>query len=374
VISAGYALAPGGSRRLRLGALACVGVLVVPLVVSFSRGTWIATAVACAAMTLLAGRRQALRILAVAAASGCVLVGGVGVGSQMISQRVASITQVTSAPDPSVTDRYALWAAAVSMWREHPVAGVGLKRFPDERDAHASLALSSGSDTAGAGQAFAREPLLSPHNMYLLVLSEQGMLGCALLTASWAALLIAGTTRLTPHLPGRPPTGNPTARPDTPAAGKGRAPDDATPSRPGTRAPGDDRAPARPGARASVPAGRRAAPPACGLAAVGLLLWTCVDFLYADIGGPATVLTALVLGLCAWWPLHLTPVAGPRPARRRLAGAASGPAHRPAAPAPATRPMRRPSWAVDPDAAPTPDAQPTGLPPGEPVSRPGGTP
>ncbi|WP_107451807.1 O-antigen ligase family protein, partial [Actinacidiphila rubida] len=191
VIAAAYALAPGGSRRLRLGALACAGALAVPLVVSFSRGTWIATAVACAAMTLLAGRRQALRVGAVAAASACVLVGGVGVGSQMIGQRVASITQVTSTPDSSVTDRYALWGAAVSMWREHPVTGVGLKRFPDERDSHASLALSSGSDTAGAGQAFAREPLLSPHNMYLLVLSEQGLLGCALLTGSWAALLVA---------------------------------------------------------------------------------------------------------------------------------------------------------------------------------------
>jgi len=306
VIAAGYALAPGNPRRLRLGALACTAALAVPLVVSFSRGTWIATGAACAAMTVLAGGRQAVRVFAVTAAGAILLVGGVGVGSQMISQRLASITQVTSAPDSSVTDRYALWSAAVSMWREHPVTGVGLKRFPDERDSHASLALSSGSDTAGAGQAYAREPLLSPHNMYLLVLSEQGLLGCALLTGSWAALLVRGTARLT-RRPGRP--------------------------------------------------GRRAAPPACGLAAVGLLLWTCVDFLYADIGGPATVLTALVLGLCAWWPLHtatpatpaLTP--RPRPARTPTPTAPPGPAsHR----APGGRPIRRPKWAVDPDDEPAP--------------------
>ncbi|SEG47217.1 O-antigen ligase [Actinacidiphila yanglinensis] len=254
VIAAGYALAPG-RRAVRTGAAVCAALLLVPLTVSFSRGTWIATALALTAMTLLAGWRQALRVLGVLAACAVLLVGGVGVGSQMITQRLDSITQVTDAPDQSVTDRYTLWSAALSMWREHPATGVGLKRFPDERDSHASLALDSGSDTAGAGQTFTREPLLSPHNMYLLTLSEQGLLGCALLTGSWAALLAAGTARL--HRARRAPR----------ALGSG-----------GAVAP--------------------------GLAAVGLLLWQSVDFLYADIGGPSTTLTAVLLGLTAWWALH----------------------------------------------------------------------
>ncbi|PZH02136.1 hypothetical protein C1I97_21805 [Streptomyces sp. NTH33] len=37
------------------------------------------------------------------------------------------------------------------------------------------LALSSGAEIAGAGAAYQRQALLSPHNMYLLVLSEQGL-------------------------------------------------------------------------------------------------------------------------------------------------------------------------------------------------------
>ena len=45
----------------------------------------------------------------------------------------------------------------------------------------------------------------------------------------------------------------------------------------------------------------------CGLVAVGLLVWQPVDFLYADIGGPSTVLTAVVLGLVAWWALAPSP-------------------------------------------------------------------
>ncbi|WP_225849766.1 O-antigen ligase [Streptomyces sp. HPF1205] len=255
VIAAGYALAPEGRARARWvgpAAAVCAGALLVPLAVSFSRGTWIATAVACAAVIPLAGRRRAGRVLAVLGMCAVLLVGGFGAGSRLIGDRVASIAAVTDAPDHSVTDRYALWSAALSMWREHPALGVGLKRFPAERDAHAPLALSSASDTEGAGQSFVREPLLSPHNMYLLALAEQGLVGCALLTGSWAGLLALAATRLAP------------TRRRSPMS-----------SRPGV-----------------------------GLAAVGLLVWTCVDFLYADIGGPATVLTAVVLGLAAWWALH----------------------------------------------------------------------
>ncbi len=41
----------------------------------------------------------------------------------------------------------------------------------------------------------------------------------------------------------------------------------------------------------------------CALVACGLLVWLLVDFAYADIGGPATVLTAVCFGLIAWWAL-----------------------------------------------------------------------
>ena len=94
-----------------------------------------------------------------------------------VDARVASITSSTSGPDQSVTDRYVLWKTAAAMWRDHPVAGVGLKEFPAYRDSFAPVNVSSGSDVEGPGLSFQREPLLSPHNMYLLVLSEQGVVG-----------------------------------------------------------------------------------------------------------------------------------------------------------------------------------------------------
>ncbi|MEU7071886.1 O-antigen ligase family protein [Streptomyces narbonensis] len=241
VVVTGIALGSGPGRA-RTAALVCAGLLFVPLVLSFSRGAWIATVLACGIQLLLAGPRRAARVALAAGALGVVLVGGLGIGSAMVKERVASITQVAAAPDQSVTDRYTMWAAAGRMWSTDPVTGVGLKGFPAYRDSNASLALSSGSDTAGAGAAFQRQPLLSPHNMYLLVLSEQGLLGLFALAGSWVALLVGALRR---------------------------------------RRLGAD----------------------CALVASGLLSWQLIDFFYADIGGPSTVLMSVVFGLAAWWSL-----------------------------------------------------------------------
>ncbi|MFI6941501.1 O-antigen ligase family protein [Streptomyces sp. NPDC050418] len=220
--------------------------LCVPLVLSFSRGAWIATVLVAAGLAAFLGRRRLLQMTAVTVAFVVVLVGGFGVGSAMLDQRLTSITQVTDSPDQSVTDRYTMWAAAADMWRERPVTGVGLKGFPQHRDGHAGLALSSGSDTGGAGQDFHRQPLLSPHSMYLLVLGEQGLVGMVGLAGSWLAVLVLGL-------------------------------------------------------RAAVRARLRTGELGVGLVAVGLLAWQLVDFVYADIGGPATALVGIVFGLAVWW-------------------------------------------------------------------------
>ncbi len=267
VCALGLALG-SGSARLRTAAAVCALALLLPLALSFSRGAWIATAVTCGAQLVLAGLRRAVTVFAVVAAASVVLVGGLGVGTAMLQERISSITQVADAPDQSVTDRYTMWTAAVDMWRDQPLTGVGLKGFPDHRDGHASLALSSGSDTDGAGAGFHRQPLLSPHNMYLLVLSEQGLLGLLALAGGWLALLACGLRRL---LRARRPPGDPDRTPDH----------------------GLDRATGRATDRGLD----------CGLVACGLLVWQLVDFVYADIGGPSTVLTALILGLAASWAL-----------------------------------------------------------------------
>ncbi|MEU0033398.1 MULTISPECIES: O-antigen ligase family protein [unclassified Streptomyces] len=283
------ALALGsGTVRQRASAVACALALLPPLALSFSRGAWIATALACGVQLTLAGLRRAIRVGAVVAAVAVILVGGLGVGTEMLQERVDSITQVTDAPDQSVVDRYTMWAAAVDMWRDHPLTGVGLKGFPDHRDGHASLALSSGSDIGGAGTAFSKQPLLSPHNMYLLVLSEQGLIGLLALTGSWLALLVCalrGLVRVRRTAPDA-------------LAGLGRP--------------------------VLAPSGLD-----CALVSCGLLGWQLVDFVYADIGGPSTVLTGVCFGLVAWWalvdpasPMSLASEAAPFPASRASEAAA----------------------------------------------------
>ncbi|WP_435864918.1 O-antigen ligase family protein [Streptomyces umbrinus] len=254
VCSLGLALGAGPGRQRTVAAL-CALVLLLPLALSFSRGAWIATAVTCGVQLTLAGMRRAVKVFAAVAAASVVLVGGLGVGTAMLQERISSITQVADAPDQSVTDRYTMWAAAVDMWRDQPLTGIGLKGFPDHRDGNASLALSSGSDTEGAGAGFKRQPLLSPHNMYLLILSEQGLLGLLALAGSWLALLVCGLRRLFRE-------------------------------------------------RRPVPE-RQLSPRGldCALVACGLLTWQLVDFAYADIGGPSTALTAVLFGLGAWWAL-----------------------------------------------------------------------
>ncbi|WP_406727488.1 O-antigen ligase family protein [Streptomyces sp. GD-15H] len=262
VCAVGIALGRAPVRQ-RAVATGCALALLPPLALSFSRGAWIATAVTCAVQLALAGLRRALKAAAAVTAAGVVLMGGFGVGTTQLTERIDSIAQVTDAPDQSVVDRYALWASAGDMWREHPLTGVGLKGFPEHRDGHATLALSSGSDIAGAGAEYHKQALLSPHSMYLLVLSEQGLIGLLTLAGSWLALLLLGLRGLL---------------------------------RVRRRGPGLD----------------------CGLVACGLLVWLLTDFVYGDIGGPSTVLTALSLGLAAWWALgggergHLVPRGGPR--------------------------------------------------------------
>lgn len=238
-----------GSARHRAVAVACALTLLLPLALSFSRGAWIATLVTCSVQLMLAGVRRALRTGVVLAAVCITLVGGLGVGTAVLEERIGSITRVTATPDQSVVDRYAMWEAATAIWREHPLAGTGLKSFPEHRDGHAPPNLSSGSDVEGAGTTYRKQPLLSPHNMYLLVLSEQGLIGLLACAGSWFGLSVLGMRRLL-------------------------------------------RAHSAPGGV-----------PDCALVACGLLVWQLTEFVYSDIGGPSTVLTGVCFGLAAWWAL-----------------------------------------------------------------------
>ena len=238
LVTLALGLALRGVARVALVATAAL--LVLPLAFSLSRGAWIATACAVAVQLLVCNWRLGVAALATAAFAIGFVVSGVGPASLTIDERVSSIASAGSTPDRSVQDRYALWGTAVAIWAGHPVTGVGLKGFAKERDSYAPMSLSAGSDVDDPRAGFRREPLLSAHNQYLMVLAEQGTIG--ILAFGWLlAALAAGAVRR-----------------------------------------------------------RFAGERFLDLVAPGVLVWTFIDFAYGDIGaGPTGVLLGVLLGLVA---------------------------------------------------------------------------
>jgi hypothetical protein len=267
VVALGLALALRG--RARAGMLLLAGLLSVPLLLSLSRGALIATVAAALVMVVVTSVRLAVRTLVFGGAAAAVVIIGLtpstpGYASSGVPARLASIVAATDAPDRSVQDRYDLWQTALTIWREHPYTGVGLKQFAAFRDSNAPISLSSGSDVADASTSLRREPLLSPHNMYLLVLSEQGILGAA----AFGGLLLGLGVRAVRRTRHR--------------------------------------------ATAELPHDNATSP--IGIAAVGIIAWTLVNFAFGDIGGPTTVLLSILLGLVAWWAV---PELSPEPGQAR---------------------------------------------------------
>jgi O-antigen ligase len=164
--------------------------LIVPLILSLSRGGVLAALVAGLVVVLATGPARAARTLLLVAPIALVAVMLTGGTNSTIAARFDTITSTPTHPDRSVQDRYDLWTTAVSIWHAAPVTGVGIKQFPAYRDTHAPIDLSSGSDQAGVGS-FTRVELLSPHNEYLLLLSEQGIIGLG----SYVLLLLILTIR-----------------------------------------------------------------------------------------------------------------------------------------------------------------------------------
>lgn len=176
----------------RLLALLLAGTLVVPLAFSYSRGSWIAAAVGMLAILAVADRKSLVLLIL---AGGLILGGAsasVGADAGPLGERLASITSATTSPDQSVKDRYAMWQAARQMWAGHPFTGVGMKNFPYYRDLYAPLSFSGGSDIEDPSGGFRRVELLTPHNLYLLILAEQGLLGALAYGILFLSLGVAG--------------------------------------------------------------------------------------------------------------------------------------------------------------------------------------
>ncbi len=120
VLPYGAVLAMTVASRWRLAAFGITGICLAGLVLTFSRGAWIAT-IAALVVGALALRRSRLA-LAGALASVALL----GILAIMQVARLGDLLQLGSG---SASLRMLLWHAAINMIRDHPITGLGLDQF-----------------------------------------------------------------------------------------------------------------------------------------------------------------------------------------------------------------------------------------------------
>lgn len=181
----------GASRAPRgwlLAALtASAALITLGLLLSWSRGAWLALAAAMTAVVLAHARRKG-PLLALAAIVLALIAAATGLGDLLppsVTARLGDLgnyvglvdvarTEVTDA-NFAVLERLAHWQAAINMWTDHPWLGVGPGNYAA---AYAIYRLPRWQDALGHA-----------HNVYLNVAGESGLLGLAAYLALWAVCL-----------------------------------------------------------------------------------------------------------------------------------------------------------------------------------------
>jgi putative inorganic carbon (HCO3(-)) transporter len=172
---------PSWLKWLALGSLVATS---MGIGMSASRGAWLAYGAAFVAVNISQSRRGAsifLTLIVFALFVG--LLGGFRLLPVGITQRLTSFLPFVGARDVrsiEVTDanyasleRLAFWQAALDMWRDFPLLGVGLGNYPI---AYARYSLPKW-----------RMALGHAHNYYLNVAAETGLIGLLAYLALWAA-------------------------------------------------------------------------------------------------------------------------------------------------------------------------------------------
>lgn len=182
ILLAGDLLVRRRTEAWRWGVLV---VLVAAVMATYTRGVWVGIIVAVAFMVLVSRPRV---LLALTIATGLFFGAILSDPSSPLAERVISMTDPT---DSSVVQRLYLWETAAAMFASEPIVGVGSKTFPRLRDRYAvpGLEIYSYHDTPGASL---KVELLSPHNYYLLVAAELGLVGLFAFVTLLLALLARG--------------------------------------------------------------------------------------------------------------------------------------------------------------------------------------
>lgn len=167
LIAVGGALAlHSDGRRERLAFLAFTGLAAVCVLLSFSRGGYLALGVVAVGLALSHRRRWSLMI-------GALVIGGALMVIPTLRHRVLTEIDLTNGHN-TLVGRFHLWSVTLQMLREHPILGAGLSGF-----ATAIGPLWNPTNI---------DRYTYPHNIVLNFWTETGLLG----VAAFAAILVLG--------------------------------------------------------------------------------------------------------------------------------------------------------------------------------------
>jgi O-antigen ligase len=173
-------------RQWVIGAGACCAVMLVALIMSWSRGAWLGFAAAVAVMAICVaargGRVAVLSLVFAVLVAYSLIAGGLVVVPHAVVQRFSDFVPYLGVLDVegrevsdanfAVLERVAHWQAAWAMWTDHPWIGVGIGNY---ESAYSRYALPLWPLALGHA-----------HNYYLNVAAEAGILGLSAYLFLWS--------------------------------------------------------------------------------------------------------------------------------------------------------------------------------------------
>ncbi|MEU8111831.1 O-antigen ligase family protein [Micromonospora sp. NPDC048947] len=179
-------LRPGVSGTARVLTVAGIAAVVVSVVLSYSRSTYIGGALLLLCFVIQRRRTVALAL------TGIVVVLTVGLtGVQLVPDQVAeriAYTTVDGRLDSSSSVRLDLWLSALRMAADHPLAGVGFQNFRTHLPEYFQ------PEVTVAAVDVQLDSLNHAHNTYLTVLAQTGLVG-VLLVGGLLFIVIRQTRR-----------------------------------------------------------------------------------------------------------------------------------------------------------------------------------
>lgn len=153
--------------------LVCAVVTILCAIYTDSRGAFLGLAVGM--LMLLVQLKQRIKVLGVLFIA---LLFASPWFPESYSSRIETIFSPAENLDSSAAARPVLWKIAFRIWLEHPIAGVGLDNFSEEKERYATR-LADTSITQEIGELIFNQPRV-PHSLYFTLLSEVGVVGLAL--------------------------------------------------------------------------------------------------------------------------------------------------------------------------------------------------